>query len=84
MNLMIQNDKKGRTISEMDVFDMNGNITEGGKRILGGLATKYLSFMRGENPISFPIRLFPENIHNFLPKNSSLAFQEWQRIIAKI
>ena len=26
----------------------------------------------------------PENIHNFLPKNSSLAFQEWQRIITKI
>lgn len=26
----------------------------------------------------------PENIHNFLPKNSSLAFQEWQQIIAKI
>ena len=26
----------------------------------------------------------PENIHNFLPKNSSLAFQEWQRIITNI
>lgn len=59
MNLMIQNDKKERTISEMDVFDMNGNITEGGKRVLGGLATKYLSFMRGENPKSFPLRFTP-------------------------
>jgi hypothetical protein len=26
----------------------------------------------------------PENIHTFLPKNSSLAFQEWQRIITNI
>ena len=59
MNLMIQNDKKQRTISEMDVFDMNGNITEAGKRVLGGLATKYMSFMRGENPKSFPLRFKP-------------------------
>ncbi len=72
MNLMIQNDKKERTISEMDVFDMNGNITEGGKRVLGGLATKYLSFMRGENPKSFPLRFKPT-----LPPNQLVTAENY-------
>lgn len=60
LNLLIQNDKKQRTISENDVFDAQGNLTESGKIVLGGLATKYISFMRGENPNSFPLRFKPD------------------------
>ncbi len=61
LNLLLQNDKKA-TIVESDVFDVKGSITENGKKILSSISQRYVSFMRGENPLSFPIRLFPQGI----------------------
>ena len=61
LNLLLINDKKA-TITETEIFDSKGNITGEGTLRLNGIAQRYVSFMRGENPISFPIRLFPENI----------------------
>ncbi len=61
LNLLLLNDKKS-TIVESDIFDKDGNIKENGKRILSYCAQRYISFMRGENPISFPVRLFPQNV----------------------
>ena len=61
LNLLLMNDKKG-LIRSPDVFDMEGNVTERGTAILSSTAKQYVSFMRGENPISFPVRLFPEDV----------------------
>ena len=61
LNLLLMNDKKA-TITSPDVFDVKGNITPGGLRILTATAQRYVSFMRGENPISFPVRLRPQDI----------------------
>ncbi len=61
LNLLLLNDKKA-TLVESDIFDPKGTITERGKAILSKVSQRYVSFMRGENPISFPIRLFPEGI----------------------
>ena len=61
LNLLLMNDKKA-TLNESDVFDRQGVITEGGKTRLAHIAQHYVSFMRGENPVSFPIRLFPQDI----------------------
>lgn len=61
LNLLLMNDKKA-TITSPDVFDSKGAITPRGQSILAATAQRYVSFMRGENPISFPIRLFPEDI----------------------
>jgi len=61
LNLLHLNDKKG-LIRTPDVFDIDGNITKRGETILAASAKRYVSFMRGENPRSFPIRLFPEDI----------------------
>ena len=69
-NLMNVNDNRS-TISESEVFDKNGNfiesttddkgnITEGGKELLMRKLTGYVSFVRGENPYSFPYRIYPE------------------------
>jgi hypothetical protein len=58
LNLLLINDKKAM-INESLIFDEEGKITESGSRILGSIAQKYVSFMRGENPLSFPIRLYP-------------------------
>jgi hypothetical protein len=60
LNMLLMNDKQA-TITEADIFDKDGLITENGTKILSYISQRYISFMRGENPISFPVRLFPEN-----------------------
>lgn len=60
-NLLLLNDKKA-TISERDIFFPTGKFREGGKEKLGAIASAYLSFMRGENPLSFPVRLDPSGV----------------------
>lgn len=73
-NLMNTNDNRS-TISENDVFDKNGmfiegsvdenNIaTEGGRELLMRKLTGYVSFVRGENPYSFPYRIYPDVFDN--------------------
>lgn len=66
LNLLLLNDKKA-TLSERDIFvpatgafkkGSDGN--KGGEELLGAAANAYVSFMRGENPLSFPVRLLPE------------------------
>jgi hypothetical protein len=61
LNLLLMNDKKG-TLRESDIFDKDGNLLDGSEEILSKISQQYISFMRGENPLSFPIRLFPENV----------------------
>jgi len=60
LNMLLMNDKQA-TITEADIFDKEGNITANGTKMLSYISQRYVSFMRGENPISFPVRLFPEN-----------------------
>jgi len=59
LNLLLLNDKKA-TIIASDIFDREGTITQNGAARLSNIAQRYVSFMRGENPISFPVRLFPQ------------------------
>ena len=74
LNLLLKNDKKA-TINEVDVFDKNGNLLEKGKKLLGSLASRYVSFMRGENPKSFPLRLKPR-----LEAENRLTVAEYPRL----
>lgn len=78
LNLLLMNDKKV-TLSERDIFTpLTGAFIKGepgrksGKEILGAAANAYVSFMRGENPLSFPVRLQPMNtpILDAWPENS--------------
>ena len=61
MNL---NDKRS-TIELEDVFDKDGNFlidkdgNNVGEDLLRRKATGYVSFVRGENPYTFPYRIFP-------------------------
>jgi hypothetical protein len=65
INLMNLNDKRA-TIDITDVFDEKGNFRvdqsgrEIGSELLIRKATGYLSFVRGENPYTFPYRVFPK------------------------
>jgi hypothetical protein len=58
LNLLLKNDKQA-PMREQDIFAPNGDFRPEGERRLGYVAQRYVSFMRGENPVTFPIRLFP-------------------------
>jgi hypothetical protein len=58
LNLMNTNDRRGR-IEVKDIFDKNGNFKKNGEEMLIRKATGYISFVRGENPYTFPYRVYP-------------------------
>jgi hypothetical protein len=63
LNLMNINDRRSK-VETPDVFDTNGKFkTNGGKEVGEELfiqkATGYVSFVRGENPFTFPFRVYP-------------------------
>jgi len=60
-NLLLRNDKRA-TITQDMIMDVQGNLIEGADSIIKPIANAYVSFMRGENPNSFPIRLMPEGL----------------------
>ena len=64
LNVMNLNDHRS-TIEINDVFDKTGNLlinpdgTNAGEELLRRKSTGYVSFVRGENPYTFPYRIFP-------------------------
>ena len=63
INLMNLNDGRSE-IDIKDVFDSDGNFkvvdgVEVGKQLLERKATGYISFVRGDNPYTFPFRIWP-------------------------
>jgi len=84
LNLMNANDRRGQ-IDIKNVFDKMGNFKPGGEELLIRKATGYVSYIRGENPYTFPFRVFP-NI--FSPANTFMenAYPKYQmngKIITK-
>ena len=59
LNLLLMNDKRP-TIKTRQLFDRMGNLTPDGEKILVAKSRGYISFMRGENIIKFPKRLYPD------------------------
>jgi hypothetical protein len=72
LNLMNTNDRRAR-IEVKDVFDKDGNFKEYGKELLTRKATGYVSFVRGENPYTFPYRVFPDEF----AKQKSFPFENY-------
>jgi hypothetical protein len=72
LNLMNTNDRRAQ-IETKNIFDKNGNIKPSGEELLIRKATGYVSFVRGENPYTFPYRVYP-NI--FAKKNTFKRFNE--------
>jgi len=68
LNLLNLNDKRF-PISEKEIFDKNGNLLvkgtrEIGKELLIQKATGYISYVRGENPFTFPNSIWPATALN--------------------
>jgi len=58
LNIMNTNDRRGR-IEVRDIFKKNGDFKDNGEEILTRKSTGYISFVRGENPYTFPYRVYP-------------------------
>jgi len=66
LNMMNMNDRRS-ILKISDVFDKNENLKEEGRELLIQKATGYVSFVRGENPYTFPFRIYP---HYFAPEKT--------------
>ena len=63
LNLLLKNDNRP-IINYEDVFKKTkkgDELTDKGREIIRKKSTGYVSYLRGENPISFPIRLYPDS-----------------------
>jgi hypothetical protein len=83
LNLLNMNDRRG-IISVSDIFDKNGDWkkdkdgNEIGKEMLIRKATGYVSYVRGENPYTFPFRVYPDRFapnHIFKTKEEYPKYQ---------
>ena len=62
LNMLLINDKK-REIKNDVIFDENNILTKETEEFIRENSKGYISYLRGENPITFPYRLYPsENI----------------------
>ena len=60
LNMMLLNDKRA-PIESYQVFKSDGyELTEQGAQILIEKSRGYISYLRGENPITFPVKIYPE------------------------
>ena len=60
LNLFLVNDRR-EPIKITDVFDSRGYIKENGEELLRKVSKGYISYVRGVNPITFPIRIYPKD-----------------------
>lgn len=60
LNIMNMNDRRS-TITASQVFNQSGNLKPGGKELLTRKARGYISVVKGENPYTFPYRIYPKD-----------------------
>lgn len=58
VNYLLINDKRPILKIE-DIFNSNGDLTKEGEKKLINKISGYVSYLRGENPINFPQKLYP-------------------------
>ena len=82
LNLMNTNDRRGR-IEVRDIFKKNGDFKDDGQDLLARKATGYVSFVRGENPYTFPYRVYP---NEFAKDNTfpAISYPSYQMNLKKI
>ena len=63
-NYLILNDTKDqrKLLKKEELFNKKGELNPGTIEKIRHLSERYVSYMRGENPATFPLRLLPENI----------------------
>jgi hypothetical protein len=61
LNLLNINDRRP-TIEMKKVFNADGDLIEDGDKLLVRKMRGYVSYVRGENPYTFPFRIFPKDM----------------------
>ena len=61
MNMLLLNDNRP-LLSKKDFFDKNGDLLDGKDKLLQEKCKGYISYLRGENPINFPLRIYPSQL----------------------
>jgi len=74
LNLLNINDRRP-TIKLNKVFNKDGDLTKNGMDILVRKMRGYVSYVRGENPYTFPFRIFPKDIDTETAYNSVVSVQ---------
>ena len=69
LNMLLLNDNR-TLISEKDIFDADGKMNN--IEYLKDKCKGYISYLRGENPVSFPIRLYPNHDKERLMKSPGM------------
>ena len=70
LNMLLLNDN--RTPISNKIFTDEGDLTSDGVNIITEKCQGYVSYLRGENPVSFPVRLYPKhNEENIISSNNS-------------
>jgi len=81
LNLLNMNDRRG-IVAVSDIFDKNGDWKkdkdgkEIGKEMLIRKASGYISYIRGENPYTFPFRVYPDR---FAPNHVFKSIEEYPK-----
>jgi len=65
LNLLLENDGRD-PVRRNEIFDSNDNLVPGGAERLKELSKGYISYLRGENPVVFPLKIDPPEA--FTPK----------------
>jgi superfamily II DNA or RNA helicase len=68
LNMLLMNDKR-RIIKEEITFDENNDLTEESIKLISENSKGYISYLRGENPVTFPYRLYPIEKERILKNN---------------
>jgi len=59
LNLLLLNDKR-ETINKSEIFTTDGNLKPNGEDILKEYSKGYISYIRGEDPRTYPLRIYPK------------------------
>jgi len=58
LNLLLENDGR-EPIKKNEIFDSEDNFVPGGEERLRTISKGYISYLRGENPVVFPMKITP-------------------------
>lgn len=81
LNLLLRNNKQD-LIDTKDVFNADGSLKDNGRKILQEKSRGIVSYLRGENPLAFPLRLDPhkENVKTLTTDNVPLKNFRGERL----
>jgi len=72
--LLNRNDKRPFIQDASEIFDAQDNFTDGGKEVFIQHLHGYISYVKGENPYSFPYRIYPDKGYE-QPKNRDYTLE---------